>query len=267
MDWSRIKTIFIITFLILDVYLVSQFMIKYNSSKYELRVETKIEDQLKAEEIEITFDMPKGSIKEQYVSARLKEFTEKEADSLKGQTVQINKKTTLFSSFDKPYQLDSNFEPVSLAGLIAENVLNGNEYKFWSKNEEDKTIIYLQQFENKFFYKNENGMLVFHLNDKNQVVSYEQTLLEDIKKYDDVKEEVLTPLKAIEILLQRGLLKSNSKITDAELGYSTFVPLASSQVFAPTWRIEVNNEENLYVNAFEGQVDLNYNNNENEVTE
>ncbi|WP_043930273.1 two-component system regulatory protein YycI [Bacillus sp. EB01] len=266
MDWSRIKTIFIITFLILDVYLLSQFLIKRDTSQYEVRIEATIEDQLKADEIEITFDLPKASIKDQYVSARPKNFTEKETKSLKNQTVEVNQKTVLLSNLDKPYQIDTDFEPVSLAGFIAENVLYGSEYQFWEKDEQEKTITYFQTYENKFFYQNINGILVFHLNDKNQIVSYEQTLLEDIKKYDDSKEEVFKPLKAIEILHQRGMLEPKSKITSAELGYSTIVPLASSQVFAPTWRFEVNNKESLYVNAFEGQV-IEFDIGENEVTE
>ena len=44
MDWSKIKTIFILTFLILDVYLLFQFMKIRDANKYEVITEASIED-------------------------------------------------------------------------------------------------------------------------------------------------------------------------------------------------------------------------------
>jgi regulatory protein YycI of two-component signal transduction system YycFG len=96
-------------------------------------------------------------------------------------------------------------------------------------------------------------------------VSYEQTFLEDMEK-EPTKEEILPPLKAIETLHQKGMLKSKSKITKVELGYSTLIQLAASQVLAPTWRFEVNGKESLFVNAFEGQI-IQFNSDENSKVE
>lgn len=74
MDWSKIKTIFIITFLILDVYLLFQFMKMRDANKYEVITPTSIEDKLKADEITYV-DLPKAPIKTQYLSAKPKTFT------------------------------------------------------------------------------------------------------------------------------------------------------------------------------------------------
>lgn len=266
MDWSRIKTIFIITFLILDVYLLYQLMVKHNANQLEMMKETSVEDQLKA--AEITYDaMPKAAIKDQYVRAKIKEFTKDDTEKLKGQTIFIRDKSILVSKLSEPYQLDEKAEPVSLSGFINENILFGREYQYWERDEKKKTITYFQQYQNKFLYQNVNGngKIVFDFNDKNQIVSYEQTYFEDIKKLD-VREEVIQPIKALGILLQKGLIEPKSKVTKAELGYSTIVPLASSQVFAPTWRFIIDNDKSLYVNAFEGQV-IPFGSEENEVTE
>lgn len=73
----------------------------------------------------------------------------------------------------------------------------------------------------------------------------------------------MPPLKAIETLHQNGILKPKSNVTKVELGYSTLVQLTASQVLAPTWRIVVNGKDNLFVNAFEGQI-INFNNEENQ---
>ncbi|WP_409272839.1 two-component system regulatory protein YycI [Neobacillus sp. SCS-31] len=266
MDWSRIKTIFIITFLILDVYLLYQLMAKHSANQLEMMKETSVEDQLKA--ADITYEaMPKAAIKDQYVRAKIKEFTKEDTEKLKNQAISIREKSVLVSKLSEPYQLDENAEPTSLSGFINENILFGREYQYWEKDDRKKTITYFQQYQNKFLYQNANGngKIVFELNDKNQIVSYEQTYFEDIKKLD-VKEEVIQPLKALGILVQKGLIEPKSKITKVELGYSTIVPLASSQVFAPTWRFVIDNGKSLYVNAFEGQV-IPFGSEENELTE
>ena len=262
MDWSRIKTIFILTFLILDVYLLFQFMNIRDANKYELTTETTAEDELKADEIKYDVELPKAPIKEQYLSAKPKTFTKADAAKLKeGQFALLKESsTTLEVSLEEPYQLSSKFEPAELASFLKDNILFGDHYQFGEKNDKTGTITYFQQYENSPLFKNISGMIIFNLNTDNQIISYQQTYLEGIEKLK-AKEEILPPIKAIEALHQKALLKPKSKITKVELGYST-IPLAASQILAPTWRIVVDDKESLFVNAFEGQIiDLNIENN------
>jgi regulatory protein YycI of two-component signal transduction system YycFG len=253
MDWSKIKTIFILTFLILDVYLLFQFMKVRDANKYEVISEASFEEKLKTYEIEYV-DLPKDPIKAQYISAKPKVFTKEDADKLKGQTFVLKGTgTTLFATLEKPLPLSTKFEPAELSTFFKDSVLFGDDYQFGEKSEKDKTITYFQQTSNSPLFKNVSGMITFKLDADNQIVSYEQTFLEDMEK-EPTKEEILPPLKAIETLHQKGMLKSKSKITKVELGYSTLIQLAASQVLAPTWRFEVNGKESLFVNAFEGQI-------------
>ncbi|MDR7239102.1 two-component system regulatory protein YycI [Neobacillus drentensis] len=266
MDWSKIKTIFIITFLILDVYLLFQFMKIRDANKYEVITEASFEEKLKADEITYK-DLPKDPIQAQYLSAKPKVFTKVDIDKLKGQSVVISGAgtTTLHALLKKPLQLTAKFEPAELSAFLNKNVLNGEDYLFGEKSDKDQTITYYQQSENYPLYKNINGMITFKLDEKNQIVSYEQTLLEEMEKLT-AKEEILQPLKAIETLHQKGMLKSKSNITRIELGYSTLIQLAASQVLAPTWRFEVDGKESLFVNAFEGQI-IQFNSDENSKVE
>ncbi|MFL6518315.1 MAG: two-component system regulatory protein YycI [Bacillus sp. (in: firmicutes)] len=253
MDWSKIKTIFIITFLILDVYLLFQFMKIRDANKFEVITEATFEEKLKADEIKYV-DLPKEAIKAQYLSAKPKTFTQKDIEKIKDQTVVVRSTgTTLFAKLEKPLQLSSKFEPAELSTFLKNNVLFGDDYQFGEKSDKNKTITYFQQLETYPLFNNINGMITFTMDEDNQIVSYEQTFLESIEKLTG-KEEILRPLNAIETLHQKGMLKSKSKITEVELGYSTLIQLAASQVLAPTWRFEVNDKESLFVNAFEGQI-------------
>jgi regulatory protein YycI of two-component signal transduction system YycFG len=139
--------------------------------------------------------------------------------------------------------------------------LYGDHYQFWKKDDKKNTITYFQHYENMTLYENLSGMITFHIDDKNQIVSYEQTYLEDIVKMTE-KEEILPPLKALETLHQKGMLEPKSKITKVELGYSSLIQLSASQALAPTWRFVVDDNESLFVNALEGQI-IEFNSDEN----
>jgi regulatory protein YycI of two-component signal transduction system YycFG len=265
MDWSKIKTIFIITFLILDVYLLFQFMKIRDANKYEVLTQATFEEKLKADDIQYVY-LPKAPIKDQYLSAKPKTFNKGDLAKLKGQTGNLKEPgTTLQVTLEKPFQLSSKFEPAELLTFIKDNVLYGDHYQFWEKDDQKKTITYFQQYENFSLYQNINGKITFNLNSENQIISYQQSYLEGIEKLT-AKEEILTPIKAIETLHQKGELKPKSKITKIELGYSTRIQLAASQVLAPTWRFVVDDKESLYVNAFEGQI-IQFNSDENSKVE
>ncbi|MDR7000037.1 two-component system regulatory protein YycI [Neobacillus niacini] len=264
MDWSKIKTIFIVTFLILDVYLLFQFLKIRDANKYELISEASFEEKLKADEIKYG-DLPKAPIKAQYYSAKPKKFKKSDLNRLEGEAAVLKDETTIQAKLENPLQLSTKFEPAQLADFLKSDVLYGDQYQFWEENDKQKTITYFQQYDSYLLYHNINGMITFHFNKANQIVSYEQTYLEGIEKLT-AKEEILPPLKAIETLHQKGVLKPKSTITKVELGYSTLIQLAASQVLAPTWRFVVDDKESLFVNAFEGQI-IQFNSDEKSVVE
>lgn len=264
MDWSRIKTIFILTFLVLDIYLVYQFMNTRDATQYEILKEATLEEKLRNDDITYG-ELPDTKKKEQYLSVRAKVFTSEETEKVKGQSFSLGDGTSIEAKLEKPFKLTSKFQPAELSDFIKANIFAGEQYKFWSKNDEAGTITYYQEHDSKTFYYNSNAKLTFFFNENNEVTSYKQTYLEIIDELSDA-EELLPPLRALETLYKKGLLKPKSKITDFELGYSTLVNLTSSHVVTPTWRIEVDGKENLFVHAFEGRV-LSLSDKENTITE
>lgn len=103
------------------------------------------------------------------------------------------------------------------------------------------------------FYNNVNGKLTLFFNENKEIVSYEQTLLENIEEFNE-EEEVLPAIKAIETLYYKGYLRPKSEVTKVELGYYTLVQLTASHVLTPTWHVVIDGKEDLFVNAFEGQI-------------
>jgi regulatory protein YycI of two-component signal transduction system YycFG len=252
MDWSKIKTIFILTFLALDIYLLYEFLKIRDLNKFESVPKTSFEEELAAEHIKVAV-LPKNPIKEMYISAKSKKFTEDEIKKLKDQNVTITNETIIQSVLRTPQKILEEFEQAELITFLNNRVLYGDKYIFWEKDKEQRTITYYQQYQNKTLYNNINGKLVLYLNDKNEITSYKQTYIEEIEQLSE-KQEILPAMDAIETLFDNGKLPANSNISKAELGYYTLVQLTSSQVLTPTWRFVVDGEKDLFVNAFEGQI-------------
>ncbi|MBA4538295.1 two-component system regulatory protein YycI [Bacillus aquiflavi] len=251
MDWNKIKTIFIITFLILDIYLIYQYFESRNANQYEIMTQTSFEEKLQADDIKYV-DLPKEKIKAKYISATPKVFKNEELINLDEGEITIHDGTTLHVTLKEPIKINK-FDSAELTTFVKGKIINGDQYKFWKKSETEKTITYYQFYKDRLFYKNKNGRLTFFLNDENEIISYEQTLLVDIEEISG-NEEIVPPLQAIETLYEQQKLKPKSKITKVELGYYTFVQLTGSQVLTPTWRFVINHDEDVFVNAFEGQI-------------
>jgi regulatory protein YycI of two-component signal transduction system YycFG len=251
MDWSKTKTIFIITFLILDCFLGYQFMEKRNSSQLDVILETTIEEQLQANGITYV-ELPKGITKAAYVSGKSKEFTKEEIKKLSGQKVTVQDDKELKGAFVHPISLNFK-DPYRLKEFLQRHIIDGQKYTFWAFDEKSNTVICYQMYDGKIIYNNENGKLLIHVNERNEAVSYEQTMLDDLQKYER-KQDIVPAIKAIETLYKKGYLEPGDRVTSVELGYYGLVQFTASQVLTPTWHIVVNEKEDYFINAFEGQI-------------
>lgn len=252
MDWSKTKTIFIIVFLVLNAFLLYQYIDKKTANDYEYFAKSSIEEELK--ENEITYPtLPNQAIKEQYLNATSKQFTKDELKKLKNQTASTFNDQKVFSVFDKALLLGSAQHSEALDTFVKENILHGEDYRFWKVDESTNSIVYYQAYNGKVIFNNSNAKLVLFLNSNYQVTSYEQTYLENVEQFNE-EEEVLQAIKAITMLYNMGYIPSKSNITKVELGYYDLIQLTSSHVLRPVWHIVLDEKEDFFVNAFDGQI-------------
>lgn len=252
MDWSKTKTIFIMVFLVLDIFLLYQFLEKKKTNQFESIPETSVEDQMKQEEIIIP-DLQNEQVKENILMGKRKEFSKDDSKKFKNQELFLDEKTKLIATLKKTIIVSKDFDPDELSEFLKENIYEGQSYKFWSFDKKSNSIVYYQSYGNKIFYNNTNAKLTLMLNENREIVSYEQTFLEDIKPMNK-KEEVLRPFKAIVTLYNKGYLPEKSEITDVELGYYSLLKSSTaSYLLTPTWRIVVDGKD-MFVKAFDGEV-------------
>ncbi|MGM8212839.1 two-component system regulatory protein YycI [Virgibacillus sp. W0430] len=258
MQWGQIKTLFILCFLILDIYLLIQFLDKQEQADLGIleQQDTTIEEQLEEESIEVG-PLPNEEYEEAFISVKPKVFTEAEAKQLKelkGQNGQVLFKNFIFSQYEKPKKIPENAPADEIEKQIQETLLFPEKYTYWDWNKTANVLIFFQEEGSRPIYFNQNGLILVYLNTNNEAIFYTQTMLGESETRAE-KQKLITPIKAIETLYKLNELSSGDKVTKVDIGFHTRIPLDSGiQVFAPTWKVVVNDTKDYFVNAMEGFV-------------
>ncbi|CAN2249417.1 two-component system regulatory protein YycI [Bacillus vallismortis] len=249
MEWNKTKSIFIVAFLILDIFLGYQFFQKWQSTSKDYEViKNDVEHDMKADHI--TYEGLNKEATEGYrITANQKAFTKDEIEALKDQKPLMDmpsddrKVTTLKMKFTNPIALSKKKIEDDAEALVSSKIQDGEKYKLWKVDKSQKEIIFFQTYEGHYIYQqtdtssNMIGQVILRLNDKNEVVSYDQTTLDTFKQIQ--KESLITEMDAVELLYYQNQLKEYSTIKSVKFGYVAQYPLTSTQVLAPVWRITV----------------------------
>lgn len=258
MDWNRTKTIFIWVFLILNIFLYTQYLESYNEGqKIEvLGGTTEIESQLKEDNITY-IALPSNNGSAAYYSGQIKNFSPSEVPFFANQKTEIENGNKLLVTMEKPVKLQENAGRNKFTEFLHSHVHQGDLYTLWDVDEENKVATFFQKVNNVTLYYNVGGYVKVYWNDDERVVAYEQTMLEKHEKLEKQKN-LLTPIQVLKVLYGKNLLKPDSQILKMNLGYSTSVQLTQTQVFAPTWEVRVRlsdkSEEVHFVNAVGGKI-------------
>jgi regulatory protein YycI of two-component signal transduction system YycFG len=120
--------------------------------------------------------------------------------------VNINQNTELVSILKEPLLISEKFGPTELNNFIKENILYGDQYRFWKRGSDGLSIVYTQQYKDKPLFENDKARLVFQVNGENEIFSYTQTYLEDIQELSNL-EKIIQPIKAIEVLYEEKVME------------------------------------------------------------
>ena len=258
MDWSRTKSIFIIVFSILNIFLYSLYLERYTEAEnFSILSEPPVDDRLGADNITYPVDLPSDPGEEPYISGTRKAFT-KEDVPVEDTRVAVVEDYLLNVAFNEPIRLGENKDKDSLEAFLAANILEGDDYVLWDVVEEENKAIFFQVIEGKTLYHSDSGRVTLFWNDEGQAVRYEQTLFTDLVENAQSKN-LISPKRAIETLYQKRVLQQNTVVTAADLGYSVYVAVSDdTRMFLPTWRIIVELEDgstaDYYVNAIKDGV-------------
>jgi regulatory protein YycI of two-component signal transduction system YycFG len=255
MQWGQIKTLFILCFLLLDIYLLFLVIQKQSNEDLPFKETEELREQeqeLEIENIKIPDDLPESLPDEAYVTVKQKVFTEEEIEqikSLENQDIQIVNNSFIIGKFKKTIAIPENATKEDIAKLVSSALYLGNEYELEYWDEEKNVLIFFQMENDRPVYYNQNGMIMVYLNENSEMIAYTQSFLGEPEGIND-KKTIITPLKAIYTLYENRLLLSYDEVTDVQMGYHSMLPLESgTQVLVPTWKITINDSKERFVNA------------------
>ncbi|WP_100011670.1 two-component system regulatory protein YycI [Lentibacillus sediminis] len=256
MQWGNIKTLFILCFLILDVYLLFQFLERQDQADLNLigSQEQSIEDQLESENITME-NINLNVSEESYISAAQREFStegQRELAGLEGQESVVISDNYIVSLLDEPISISEDATADEISSLVTPHILAPESYTYWDWNTEHNVLIFFQTNDDRPIYFNQSAVMLGFLNDQNELVFLSQTMLAEAESQEE-QQPLIEPIRAAGILYTQNQLFSEDHISSMNLGYFTRVPLQDGvQVFAPTYNVVVNGERNYFVNAIEG---------------
>ena len=258
MDWNRSKTIFIGVFLILNIFLYTQYLNSYNGGQ-QLEVlgkTTEIASRLKEDNITYV-TLPTNVEVTSYYSGTIKNFKPSEVPYFANQQTEIVNENKLVVTLEKPISLRETTTKDSYTEFLHSYIHEGASYTLWEVDEEKRQATFFQKVNDRTLYYNVRGYVQIYWDEEGRVFAYEQTLLENHEKFDN-KKSILPPIQVLQILYGKSLLPPDSEVTRMNLGYSTLVQVTETQVFAPTWEVRVltsdKTEEIHFVNAVDGKI-------------
>ncbi|MGO4889049.1 two-component system regulatory protein YycI [Anaerobacillus sp. MEB173] len=252
MDWSKTKTIFILTFFLLNSFLGYQFMEKKNSTNVSPLTEATLEERLKEMSVTVEVSIPDESVKGTHISGKLEAFLKENVENLSGQSARIVDEKMIVSQLDNPFLLSRTNTQYDLEQFLNEYILFGENYRFGGWNEETLQAGFYQTYAGITVYNYDGGQLIVQVDENNQIIGYQQRYLAIHRQGRE--QEMLSGLKAVEILFKENLIPYESHITQVELGYySLFRPLGEVHVLAPMWSIRINDDHYL-VNAIDSSI-------------
>ncbi len=262
MDWKNIKTIFIFTFLLLNLYLGTEFYNKVNPDLDILNEEIQREVN---DLIDYSKSLPKINKELYFTTATVKEFTSEDIqkfietnsnqDITLGPAGDDEKKQFINATLKDPYKITPDSAEIKgqLENFVENHIPDAGQYEYWKFDEDRNIYIFTQQQDGIPFYFEDNvgddnltGMIEINVDGQNgeesnssihQITSYRMTQME-LNKEKDVKK----PLTAEEALLVPDI-KPRTTLKDIKLVYFTSINNESIKVFVPNWYIVTESDE------------------------
>lgn len=251
MDWKNIKTIFIFTFLILNLYLGIEVYEKINP-EFQKLAEEELTDQLN--DIQYNKKLPKVIQPLALISGRSKEFSEEDVKSFleenSNQEIEIMSDTIINATLKEPYQLSLGSEDAlkgQLQTFLEDYVPMAEEYQYMKHDVKRNLYIFQQKHSGVPIHFNEyinegslTGLIEILTNEKGVITSYRLTYLEI-----EEEEKKLKLIPARDALLVPKL-PPGTKLIHIEQTYFTLITDEEQfqlKVFVPSWHIVTENRE------------------------
>lgn len=244
MNYRRIEMIFLITFLLLNIYLGFNL---YEDNKEEAvnKMETvsDIEKILERDKIKYPKTISDKRTEGYYLSAQKTDF-DHDVKQLKHQHATVTN-GVVTSTLDKGHQVKLNTDFLSAINAFdhnKENVIKGSDYQYYAEESTKKVLMYTQMYHDMPIV-DETARIEYDIQ-HDKVVKYRQTHIDNIEEMRDA-QPLISSRDAIFTLYTEGKLANFDHIRWARLAYNKIYTLNQTYVYAPTWQISIRHSSGL----------------------
>lgn len=243
MDFKRIQIILIVTFSVLNLYLLSVLLDKNESLNFgNPSSAVNLQEGLRSDNIKAP-DLSTENTEIPFIKTDKDTYLGDHFKDLPNQTTRMEN-NKLISMLTEPIKLYLN-EETNLSVQIAPlrefidsgNVLKGEEYTFLSYQVINRQIIFMQAV-NGVPIADSTGSLIFNLNEDKEVISYEQTHTgpAEVQGRD---RTVISEQNAIESLYLSNQIPNKATIKNLTLSYFQTLSLEDMNIYSPMWYVEI----------------------------
>lgn len=261
MDFKKVENIFLITFLLLNIYLLVSY---FNRNDIQQATSTSGQVNLIREMEQIGINIPTLQEEERdvyYVQADGNQLLEDNVDQLENQAGSVAEDGSLYTSIlSDPIEIEGNPEDGFTEGDYAKldafilngSVLFGEEYTYLRYDRSQNRFVYAQEVEGIPVADGTSEISLFYGSDGN-IISYQQTFAGPMNPQGST-QAVITDRQAVEILFQNNEISSNSTVRQPILSYYRTLHLEDLSMYGPVWYVPVTDESGekvLRVDALE----------------
>ncbi|GAA6113764.1 two-component system regulatory protein YycI [Apilactobacillus apinorum] len=262
MDFKKIQIIFLVIFVMIDLFLLTLFRQNSNlqTENSNKGSDTEIIKQMQNDQISVS---PKLSVSGQtgyYLSAVNDDTLNTTKTKLK------NQKTTysnhiLRSTFKRPIGLYSGNYHEILDKLMKKDtfVAYGSSYEYNSELSTKNSVVYSQKIaDGGTMYGPHHGEIIFDVSSDHLLVGYTQSYMNNVSVLRE-KTDIISPTKALVWLYQYNEIPDNSKIKWVNVYYTQLLSIKNNVVLIPTWVIGYTSSGSSAmtikrINAFNGAI-------------
>lgn len=254
MDFKKIENIFLVTFILLNIYLLVSFL-----NRYDLQYASTTPDQVNVlrEMEQRGIELPSFPEEDREVysmQADSHNLLEEQVEELEGQAGSIIEDGRFYRSLlTDPIELEGNAEEAftdedqeTLDDFVNSSaVLFGEEYQFARFDSEQNRFIY---------YQNVNGVpvadgtseLSLYVDQNGEVFSYEQSYAGPMTEQGS-SLDIISDREAVEILFTNNELSSNVTVHQPTLTYYRTLELEDLSLYGPLWLVRVSSSSGTEV--------------------
>ncbi|GAA4724247.1 two-component system regulatory protein YycI [Brevibacillus fulvus] len=252
MDWSRAKTILILAFLILDLFLAYQVY----STRTELwkNADASENDQwnlelfLQQQNIDLQATIPEETPELSYLNIKMPGVDAILLKKLQGVKITAER-SSIYSELQPPMPLPDQTNPEELLQELDDRLLYAGQYQIDPYFSTGDRLVYHQTYQNLPLYI---APLEIYIQN-GAVKSYRQTYYQI--SLEGTARETISAYTALRSLVEKQMIEPGEKIIDVSLGYYGFHYDADIQVLAPVWRVITQGGKTQYLNAFTGTME------------